>query len=1301
MANPNNEVTLPLKVITDGEGKIRALAGEFDKLQDELVKTAQASETPGLAEQAARYGEIGASLRQVADEQAGLRRINAALRDMAQAGQLSGDEVERLAADLNKIGSNRAALVQFQALEARVTAADAALAKGRTTLNQTGAALDQARASAEGFAPQIQQAAQEVERSGKVYGQARQEADSFRAELARAGAATREQREALQALNLKVELARQQYRGAEGDLKTLERAHKAAGREADALARQVGQQTRQVDQAARQQQGYARDLATSRSALERMGATASNVASVERELVQSQEALRQKMQQLAQIGQSRDLLGVRAHDEIQREIKETIAAYDTLKKSGTLSQRELAQAALKTEERIRELEQQTNGWVESLGNARGALLGVGASLGGFAVAGRAAVDFESAMAGVSKVVDGSDEQISALGRSIQEMSLRLPVAATDLAKIAEAGGQMGVPLPKMGQFIELAAKMGTSFGISAEEAGQAVGKLTAIFGLPLGGIEQLSNALNTLGNGTAATEKGLLDFLTRVGGSAKQFGLTAEQVSALGGTFLAMGKTPEVAGTAVNALLQKLQTANVAGDDFKDALSRMGLSAQTLATDIRENPQAALDQFLGTLAAIEPQARAELLAQLFGLEYADDIAALTGSLGEYRKALNLVSDAQKNAGSLDREFEKRVQTTESQLTLMNNALKAVAVNFGSILLPAISVGAQMLGDLSGALAGFIDEHPAISLMAGSLGALALSLKGLKLAALAARVAFTGLTGSALPDLAALATQAGLSQTAFTLLSRSVAGVGAAFAGWQFGTYLRENFVAVEQFGTALAGGLHEIAEYVRYAWDLITATFTSDTWEAATERHAARLEQIRDTYAELFNEAAARGHSLAESSDRAAAGAKRLADASTEAGVGVDATGRAASQAAAKVVQLVDGIQQVKDAQQAAEQQTQRLNAAFGQLGIDGQQFMTGISSQSLKTIEAFQYLKNEVGSTGERLFDLYQKSLDSVDSVAAVDALRTQYEALGKEGRVSGEQLAKGLEATEKRLVAVKAALDPVNKAFAYFGIETKAQLTAAAEEARTQFDLMKRSGQATAQQLTQAYTAYAQKAIAANGGVVSELIKAEAAANGVTIEMDELGRAVVKAMRGGQEEVKTLADRVVSLGEEADATRQKLEGMQRQQSAGSSGSTAPRIEGRFPGTDENSTGFGRSAGGMNLVGIIEFLKGAGLAQERAVKIAKEFASPDGSVAYFENAGQKKYNGSTLTEALSNAAARELLRGPREDRPERGAGGNTQHTVNINLGGRSAAINVASPRDADALTSMLRELEDAAGRAA
>jgi hypothetical protein len=85
--------------------------------------------------------------------------------------------------------------------------------------------------------------------------------------------------------------------------------------------------------------------------------------------------------------------------------------------------------------------------------------------------------------------------------------------------------------------------------------------------------------------------------LNRIGGTARQFGLTAVQASALAGAFISLGKAPEKAGTAINAMLSKLQTAGKQGKKFQDALRQMGMSAKQLEKDIGQDAQGALVKF--------------------------------------------------------------------------------------------------------------------------------------------------------------------------------------------------------------------------------------------------------------------------------------------------------------------------------------------------------------------------------------------------------------------------------------------------------------------------------------------------------------------------------------------------------------------------------------------------------------------------------------------------------------------------------------------------------------------------------
>jgi TP901 family phage tail tape measure protein len=365
---------------------------------------------------------------------------------------------------------------------------------------------------------------------------------------------------------------------------------------------------------------------------------------------------------------------------------------------------------------------------------------------------KAAIDFESAMADVKKVVSFSEpDGLIKMGDTIKAMSREIPITAAGLAQITAAGGQLGIKAIDLPDFTETVAKMSTAFDMLPEQAGDAMAKLANVYQMPIKDIASLGDAINHLSDNTAAKAQDIVPVLQRVGGTAKQFGLGAVQVAALADSFIALGKPPEVAATAINALLVKLQTASKQGKKFQSALSDIGLSGQELEDAIAGDAQGALMGFLETLEGVDEQSRAGILTDLFGMEYSDDISLLAGSLDNYRKALSLTADKTQYAGSMQREFEARSKTTENNLALLKNQIAEVGINLGSVLLPALNTTVGYLRNGSAAIADFSKEHPvltkAIMLTAGGLIAA-------KVAAIGLGYGFTFVRGAALSTVSA-------------------------------------------------------------------------------------------------------------------------------------------------------------------------------------------------------------------------------------------------------------------------------------------------------------------------------------------------------------------------------------------------------------------------------------------------------------------------------------------------------------------------------------------------------------------
>lgn len=416
-----------------------------------------------------------------------------------------------------------------------------------------------------------------------------------------------------------------------------------------------------------------------------------------------------------------------------------------------------------------------NGYTTRLDNARqyreqlrsealGAFAGVGAVL----VPIKAAMDFESSMADVRKVVDfDTPQQFKQMEQDLLNMTHRIPMAGRELAAIAASGGQLGVARQDIAGFTETIAKMSVAFDMSAEQAGDSMAKLANVYQIPIKEIGRLGDAINHLSNSSPAKASDIVNTLGRVGGVAKQFGLSELQTASLANAFIALGKTPEIAGTAINGMLTKLMTADKQGGKFQATLKAMGISAQDLKRDIAQNGEQALVGFLEKVNQLPKAEQMGALVDLFGLEYADDVAVLSGSLDTYRQSIDALkqtdaSGSLKFLGSMEKEFAARSATTANNWQLFKNQMAHLAINIGSVMLPAINDLLNSLKPLIEQFIQFAQAHPTL-------------IKNI----------FLALTALASFKVASLAVRFGLSSL-FSVFWRGSSIVSGFFAVWSRG-----------------------------------------------------------------------------------------------------------------------------------------------------------------------------------------------------------------------------------------------------------------------------------------------------------------------------------------------------------------------------------------------------------------------------------------------------------------------------------------------------------------------------------
>lgn len=447
------------------------------------------------------------------------------------------------------------------------------------------------------------------------------------------------------------------------------------------------------------------------------------------------------------------------------ELKSSLRSLEERYKNGAISvdQYRNAQARLteqlnrvKTaQDRLVQSQRQYRELQSSLADTRSQAVDTVALATPLVLATKAAMDFEQSMLGVAKQVDGARDSSGKLTKvyydmreEIFKMGREMGVPNAELAQLMAFSAKMGVPREELVLFTKEVAKLGEAFEMAPEEIGTSMGKLANIFKIPYKEIGKLGDVINYLDDKTLASGRGIIDVMMRAGGQAKDVHLTEKQLAALASTFLSLGKSEEVAGTAAVALMRELALAEEQPERYSKALKKLGLTTKQVTKGMAKDAQGTILDVLDRINKLSPEEKTAVTVGIFGKEYGDDIATLANGIKEYRKQLKLVND-EAAKGSSDREFNARNKTSYAELQKLKNAANEFAVNVGDTILPTLNDMFKVLSDLSKSAAEFAKEHPNITkvLVGSAAGLLAARMGwlGVKFAIDSVRLSAAGLT----------------------------------------------------------------------------------------------------------------------------------------------------------------------------------------------------------------------------------------------------------------------------------------------------------------------------------------------------------------------------------------------------------------------------------------------------------------------------------------------------------------------------------------------------------------------------
>ena len=451
--------------------------------------------------------------------------------------------------------------------------------------------------------------------------------------------------------------------------------------------------------------------------------------------------------------------------------------------------------------------QSVNKYKDSIRNVGSTMRSVGSTsmlymtmpaVAGMGTAIKSSIDWEQALAGVAKTTNMSGSELNKMGNEITKMSNTMPFAATEIAGVAEAAGQLGIKKQDITSFTRTMMNLGVATNLTADEAATEFARFANAANMPIKDVDRLGSTVVALGNSTATTEKEIVEMAQRLAGAGAQAGFSSDEIMSVSAAMSSVGIEAEAGGTAMTQIWNKMTKAVAEGGDTLDSFAKTaGVSGKEFAQIWENNPSKALSMFVKGLGETEGGAKGVLQALddvgIKGIREADTIRRMANNHEVLDKALKTGAEGWKENSALTDEANIRYETMGSKLKMLKNTFINFARTIGDAVAPIVSFLADKLTGLFEhlqgtsnatkiAIAAFTLLGAAIPPLIVATGVLAHSIVGISEAMTLLNATkggakffslFNGGIKGLLPNIGQLLTKIPLLGSAFTLLTGPV------------------------------------------------------------------------------------------------------------------------------------------------------------------------------------------------------------------------------------------------------------------------------------------------------------------------------------------------------------------------------------------------------------------------------------------------------------------------------------------------------------------------------------------------
>ena len=338
-------------------------------------------------------------------------------------------------------------------------------------------------------------------------------------------------------------------------------------------------------------------------------------------LSQKQEILSENIKETSEKLEQLKLAQEMADDEIQRGGNISQENYRALQREIKATEEKLAKlkaeasAFTKVGDKLVEVGNRVSAIsqkLDSLGNTLTTKLTLPIVALGTAMA-NASKNFESAFTGVEKTVEGTAEQLATIKQGIKDMAEEIPSTTTEISKVAESAGQLGIATDNVLDFTRVMIDLGNSTNLSAEEASSSLAKFANVTKMSASDYSRLGSTIVALGNNFATTESDIVSMATRLASTGELTGLTQSQILSLATAMSSVGIEAEAGGSAMSKLLKKIQIAVETGSkDLTKYAKVAGLTTKQFKEAFEKDAIGVLSKFITGLNNTEKNGKSAI-----------------------------------------------------------------------------------------------------------------------------------------------------------------------------------------------------------------------------------------------------------------------------------------------------------------------------------------------------------------------------------------------------------------------------------------------------------------------------------------------------------------------------------------------------------------------------------------------------------------------------------------------------------------------------------------------------------------